>query len=104
MELPANLVQVRNRRSCLLAGRVLNTMRMMERIPDEIEGLALLFVVLRVARHEADYNSDPEFELCRDVVLQNIIEAEYQVQRLAGATIRDPRTFAVYVLMLMWRT
>ena len=78
--------------------------RMMERFPDEIQGFARLFVELQIARHEADYNPDPEFEFYKDAVLQNIIDAEYQLQRFAEAPIRDRRAFAVYILMPLRRS
>ena len=78
--------------------------QMMQRFPIEIQGFARLFVGMQIARHEADYNPNPEFEFYKDAVLQNIIDSEYQLERFAEASIRDRRAFAVYVLMPMRRS
>ena len=78
--------------------------QVMQEFPSDIQGFARLFVEMQIARHEADYNPNPDFEFYKDAVLQNIIDAEYQLRRFAEAPIRDRRAFGVYVLMPMRRS
>ena len=78
--------------------------QVMQRFPAEIQGFARLFVELQIARHEADYNPNPEFEFYKSAVLQNIVDPEYQLDRFSAAPIRDRRAFAVHVLMPVRRS
>lgn len=78
--------------------------RMVQELPSDIQGFARLFVEMQIARHEADYNPNLDFEFYKGSVLQNIIDAECQLDRLGEAPLRNRRAFAVYVLMPMRRS
>ena len=68
-----------------------------ERFPDEIEEFASRFVDMQFKRHEADYNPDAQFN--KDAVVQDIDDAEYQLEQFVKVPLANRRTFAVHVLM-----
>ncbi len=74
----------------------------MGKFPNEIQDFADRFVDMQFKRHEADYN--PEAQFNKDEVVQDIADAEYQLDRFAEAPRSDRRAFAVYMLMPMRRS
>lgn len=65
--------------------------------PDEIEEFASRFVDMQFKRHEADYNPGAQFN--KDEVIQDIADAEYQIEQFSKVPIEVRRAFAAEVLM-----
>ena len=65
--------------------------------PDEIEEFASRFVDMQFKRHEADYNPGAQFN--KGEVIQDIADAEYQIEQFSKVPIEVRRAFAAEVLM-----
>ena len=66
------------------------------KFPEGIKRFADTFVSMQEKRHLADY--DPNSDLCKSEVLQDISDVETTIRRFSNASALDRRTFAAFVL------
>ena len=58
-----------------------------------------MFISLQKARHDADYNPDPQTPFFKSEVLAIISDAEAAIAGFQQSARKDKRAFAVYVLL-----
>ena len=68
----------------------------LKQFPREIEDFGNAFVAMQKKRHAADY--DPTDVYYKSAVLQDIQDTETVIKNFAGASVKDRRAFAAFVL------
>ena len=66
------------------------------KFPEGIKRFADAFIIMQEKRHLADYN--PDSDLCKSEVLQDIIAVETALRRFSNTPALDRRAFAAFVL------
>jgi hypothetical protein len=64
--------------------------------PNALQDFANMFVELQAKRHDADY--DPEINLLKSSVFQDLLDAEEAITQFKNVSIKDRRAFAAWVL------
>ena len=67
------------------------------KFPQSIQDFGNLFVAMQEERHSADY--DPFSRFQKSDVMVDVVAAEQAIASYYGASIKDRRAFAAYVLL-----